>query len=225
MTVQRETKMQEVIVKMMEVRALTGRHADGLARRHSVPAIDLPVGALGMMFNYVTLALEVADHYRAIWEKPAPIALPPERVARLRAENGDRVVMVGKTAFVWCMSAAEQAARDAAQRHPTLFNPRNTRKRQYLADIVRTSGDIGLIDTQRRPLWFGANDIRNRLVHNNGIGEDAKSWQFSSELTITMERDKMMRGDLMTFPRLVEWLVDAYAAWCDALLIKVKGIP
>jgi hypothetical protein len=117
---------------------------------------------------------------------------------------------------VWCMSAIEYNAKQAIACYRQVLGS-NTEPR-YLRDAISASADAGLIDEAHRNLWLGANTIRNRLVHNNGFGGAAASWTFSPDLTVAMEKGKMMTGSIMTFPRLTDWLITAYADWCDAFL-------
>ena len=123
---------------------------------------------------------------------------------------------------MWCMSAIEYNTKQALQIYPQVLGPSDPGKDLFLANVIKSSADAGLIDSERRPLWFGANTIRNRLVHNNGIGNASQTWQFTKDLSITMEDGKPFRGSTMTFPLLTGWITSAYADWCDAFLSKLK---
>ena len=175
-----------------------------------------------MGFHFSTLALELTSHYVAAWGTYPTAGLTADQIAKKRGENGERLVMLSKTAFTWTLSAMEYAAKRATDAYPGAIATKKKGKTLYLADIVQFSPDAGLIDATKRRLWFGVNTIRNKVVHNNGYGDGAAKWEFSKDLTITMEDGKMLEGTVMTFPRLLAWIVAEYADWCERFLSKAK---
>ncbi len=212
--------MKEFMDELARVRSAASAHAAELGKKHNLQATKQPIGALGMWFNFLTAALEQTSHYQVAWGKEPIEGLAPEQIARKRAENGQRLVMLSKTAFVWCLSSIEYAMKAAMERYPDVMGEPG--KRRYLRDVINMSADIGLISDGRRRLWLGANAVRNRLVHNNGIGNRDAEWNFSEKLTVTMNDGEMIEGTIMTFPYLIGWLLDAYAEWCDAFLERAE---
>jgi hypothetical protein len=210
--------MQEFIDELARLRSQSGALASDLAKKHKIPATEQPIGALGMSFNYLTAALEHTSHYQVAWGKASTDGLTAEEIASKRGQNGERLVMLSKTAFVWCMSSVEYAMKTAMGLYPGVLG--EPIKNLYLGQVIELSAKRGLIDDARRPLWYGANKIRNRLVHNNGIGDENREWKFSDALTITMRDGEMIRGTIMTFPHLIGWLIVAFADWCDAFLSR-----
>lgn len=63
-------------------------------------------------------------------------------------------------------------------------------------------------------LWRGANTLRNKLIHNNAIGDSDKTWAYPFG-TIVMERDREIQGTIQGFPQLTLWAVNQWARWCD----------
>jgi hypothetical protein len=215
-----ESLMKEFLIELANLRTDTSERAARLAKKHGLDATEMPIGALGMIFNFTTAALEHSSHYDAAWAKLSTEALTEDKIAFKRNENAQRLVMLSKTMFVWCMSSVEYAVKTGIALYPKALG--KLKNDPSMRELIILSADHGLIKNADRPLWLGANTIRNRLVHNNGIGRGDGKWEFTKNLTITMEDEQMIQGTIMTFPRLTAWLVAGYDNWCDAFLEKAN---
>jgi hypothetical protein len=211
--------MKEYMDELAKVRSQCLSLGDALAKKHKLSLQEPPLEALPISFNFATLGLELTSHYDKAWGTHPVTGLSAERIAILRDENAQRLVMLSKTVFTWSLSGMEYAAKRALAKYPSVI-PLKKKKgaRIYLRDIIEASGDAGLIEAAKRPLWLGANTIRNKVVHNNGVGEGNAKWEFSKGLSLTMEDGKMLQGTMMTFPFLLGWIVAEYADWCDRFL-------
>lgn len=213
--------MQEFIDELLALRPQCEEAGERLSAAHEVLRSDAPLSAFNMIFSSATVTLELASHYVVAWEAAHHVAVAegwsPERIARSRDENGQRLIYISKTMFAWSLSAIEHASKAAMAAHPDVLNA-NGGKARYFADVIKLSADVGLIDPEPRPLWFATNTIRNSIVHNNGIGSTDAEWEFSPNLRFKMEKGQMAQGSIMTFPRLTSWLIAQYDVWCARFL-------
>jgi len=69
----------------------------------------------------------------------------------------------------------------------------------------------------RYELWVGITELRNALVHNNGVADKTASYIFP-DVRIEFSDGQMARGGILLFPALVDWVVDAYRDSCIAFL-------
>lgn len=215
--------MQDYVNELLALRRVCGEQANALAAKHKLVASEPPIEALSVTFNLATVSLELASHYVVAWGAQQSSGVSKEEAIKQRPEKSERLMILAKTMFVWAMSAMEHTSKQSLATYPgivPLTAKQIKRKDLFFREVITASADCGLIDPAQKPLWYGANTIRNRLVHNNGIGDGANKWDFTKELTVTMADGKMIQGTLMTFPRLTSWLVVQYAVWCDRFLQK-----
>lgn len=215
--------MQEFMNELFKIRSDLERHGDLLAKKHGLGVQAPPLEAFPMAFNFATVALELTSHYTAAWGAHPVLNLTAEQIEEKRRENGERLVTLSKTTFVWTLSVIEYNLRRAIELYPAVLPTKKKGRNIYFADMVVWSAEAGLIDPARRQLWLGANTIRNKCVHNNGYGDDAANWHFSNDLVIEMQEGRMIEGTIMTFPKLTSWVVGEYADWCDQFLARAKG--
>lgn len=205
--------MIEILQSVDRLRLATAEAQDRLAKQHHVAPGDPPLGGLGMVYNMAVMCLELLHYYHQLWSKlPATAVADPEQT---RHENGERVMLITKTLFIQSMSGVEFSAKDGLTRFPGRLPPLTGRI--YLRRIIEASATSGYIAPADVDLWVGAVEVRNTLVHNNGIAETSASYAFPGA-TLTLQVGKMVQGKLDTFTALTHWATDAFARWCDRFL-------
>lgn len=208
--------MQEFVDLLFNIRSNCTSARDRLSARHSLLHTDVPISAFGMIYNVVTSALEQSSHYANSWGNPTSISNETQD----GRERLQRLMLTSKTMFIWSMSAVEYNSKQAIENIPNILTPRRAPRDLYFGEIIKTSADHNLIASAKRPLWFGINKIRNRLVHNNGIANEDLQIDFHDGLRMIMNDRVQMAGNMMTFPRLTSWLVQEYAEWCNEFLAR-----
>ena len=213
--------MKEFIAELSKIQNLSNSKRDVLSTKYKRPGIIQPLGAFGTFANMAVASIEAADNYAVLWNRPQEqqqMAAFDEAMRRkIVGERNERLTLVTKSMFVWSMSSAEFAMRTAMQMHPDVI-PEAKGKEIKFAKMIGLSADAGFIPDDARPLWFGANVVRNKMVHNNAIGDRDETWTFSSDLTVTMRKGRVVQGTLKLFPALTHWLVSEYAVLCDNFL-------
>ncbi len=212
--------MLDVLQAVDRVRQKARQRQDALSQHYLTPATDPPLGGLGMCFNNATLCLELLSYYHKLWAKLSAAEFPdPEQT---RQQNAERVTLVTKSMFVLSMSGFEYSAKQALATDPGRLPLR--RGRVYLSGIMRASAKVGLISAQTDTLWRGATEVRNSLVHNNGIAEKTITYVYPGT-TAVLKAGRMSQGNLLFFAALTEWMVNAFADWCEKLLGQPGRTP
>lgn len=206
--------MKEFIDQLAKTRAASQARADELSLKHGIKVTDTPINGLSMCFNHLTVALELTSHYEAAWNGRSTDGMSAEKIKILRDQNGERLVLLSKTAFVWSLSAIEFCMKTAIKHRPGVIVVK--KPRPYIADIIGAC-DETIVPKEDRAAWISANKIRNRVVHNNGVGQAAEVHRFPAE-DIKEELDMMVTGSILTFPRILDWLIGAYARLCDGFI-------
>jgi hypothetical protein len=159
------------------------------------------------------IALELLSHYMNIWSKvPSALITDPDRMLR---ENTERVMTLTKAMYVLSISGMEFSARNAIL---TFRKIPPQSGRVHLRKILAESAKAGLIDSETANRWEGIIEVRNMIVHNNGISDISKTYFYPNGPTISLNAGRMTRGNLMIFAELTLWTVQAYSDWCQALL-------
>ena len=204
--------MQSVIDLTRQAMDVSAEHGRTVATRMGIPGSDHPAGAFPMCYNHAALTLELLSFYKRIWARSRRAT--PAEITRAREENGQRVVMATKAMFILCLSAIEFSAKQALMNRPGTLALGDGRI--YLRNIVQESNGRGYIAEQDKNLWWGATEVRNCVVHNNGIADVTAEWSYP-DLTVSMNTGTMMRANLEFFPRLTVWALNAFERWTAAV--------
>jgi hypothetical protein len=208
--------MLDYLKEIAAIRSECSAHANRLYLKYGLAEGSPPIGALGICFNNLTIALELADFYYSVWGHPDATPGPGLTIDQARQQNSERLTHIGKSLFVEVMSACEFQAKEANKAYLSVLEI--TKSRPYLSDIIHRSKVRGLVAEDVKLLWDGCFKIRNCLVHNNGVADETAEWQFAPNLKVVFEDRKMSVGTILTTPRLSKWVIAAYADWCDKFL-------
>ena len=125
--------------------------------------------------------------------------------------------MLQKMSFIQKMSLFEYSVKKIILSDLDKFNEfeKASKKeivRIYLSQIMDVSKKKGFIDKSTYDLWIGLMNLRNSLVHNNGISSETVSYKYP-EITIDVSKDNMIQGNLLTFGLLIKWLLNESKSW------------
>ncbi len=173
-----------------------------------------------MMYNDVTLTVELLNHYYRLWKKPV-IGISPEMVEQVKNENAERVLVISKWSFVSTLSSIEWHSKEIMRLTTgDLFSELKQRllngKRVYLSNIMERSKSLELIDEKKYETWQGIIAIRNTVVHNNGIASRDAKYEIDG-LNVSFTGGEVVTGKLNFFVRLIEVAVDRYCEWLKLL--------
>ena len=200
--------MQDIVKLYWELRSIAEKNGDEIAKEFSVSHNEDPAAFFGMAFNNITMTLELLDYYNRLWGSLTSTTC--SSVDEARAQNGERVMMIQKMAFIEIMSSFEFSAKKIVLQKLARFG--NFSGRIYLSGIMKRSQEKGLIDQPKLDLWNGAIRLRNSLVHNNGISEETACYCYP-EVTINVVQNDMAQGNLNQFGLLSKWVLNESRAW------------
>jgi hypothetical protein len=200
--------MQSLIDSVNSIKNLALARQLSVANKLGIPEDDPPAGVFAMCYNHVIQAFELLDFYARIWSQV--IVANAGEIERSRQENAQRVIMATQNMFIHCMSSIEFGAKQALALHPGLIPL--TGSRIYLRRIIESSNERGFVADEDKSLWLGAVEVRNCLIHNNGIADCNANYSFP-ELDVQMVDGRVIRGTLHFFPRLTHWAIDAFSRW------------
>ena len=198
--------MQEVLQELEDIRAVCHQHAATVASSTGRTEADLPAGVFGMCYNKATLTLELTSHYAAIWSQT--YVLPLDQIARNKQENAERIILISKSLYIHCLSSIEYAAKESL---PLMAGGLKVPgSRIYRSGIIAAAAKAGIVSPEDHRLWAQAIEIRNMLVHNNGIADRHTSFPLPRG-SISASPGQMAQGNLHSFPLLTRWVIDSFA--------------
>lgn len=203
--------MQDLVKLYWELRSIAEKNGDEIAQEFSVEHHEDPAAFFGMVFNNITMTLELLDHYNRLWGNLTSTTC--SSVEEARAQNGERVMMIQTMAFIEIMSSFEFSAKKTVIQKAARFG--RFSERIYLSGIMKRSQEKGFIDQAKLDLWNGAIRLRNSLVHNNGISEETACYQYP-EITVNVNQNAMTQGDLKQFGLLSKWVLNESKTWISA---------
>ena len=182
---------------------------------------DIKVGYFNIIHNHAVATLELLGFYKKIWETPSMFRLEVPKadkdLKRAKKENAERIIEATKCLFIKSLSAIEYCAKGTIKdkRHPLHLwyqEQKSKNRRIYLSKMISESYKRGLINKKQKESWDCLIDMRNIIVHNNGIAD--KNVKYSiNDLEIIFEENKMTKGKLDTFIKLTNIAVDLYYSW------------
>lgn len=202
--------MDDVIKLYWTLRNSAKESGDELAQLYKVGRHEDPASFFGMAFNSITMTLELLNHYHNLWGKLAPKDLPNAR--EIREQNSQRIILLQKMCFIELMSAFEFTAKKTVLQNESFFE--KFKGRIYLTTIMERSHEKDLINEAQLNLWTGASVLRNSLVHNNGIAEKDKEYNYP-DVTVTLRDGAMTQGDLKLFAFVSKWLLLEARLWLE----------
>ena len=181
-----------------------------------------------MIFNDLTLTLELLEYYYDRWKIPPSPSLSVEEVERKRKENAERVIEITKWAFIHALSCMEFTAKETLKL--LCYDPfKDLREKLlrgkdyvYLGTIIGRSRSIGLIDEECYETWEVLRNIRNIVVHNNAKADVDAEYRIDG-MRVVFIKGETLKGKLDFFIRLIEVAIERYRQWLQGYMYGVSG--
>ena len=175
-----------------------------------------------MIHNKSVQSLELLSHYFNVWSKK--ISGSQDKIDDIRNENAERCMELTKMLFIGVMSSIEFCAKGSVRFYSTSrinnnldsYLKKKKRKFLYLINIIKESFNCELISKKEKEYWKYLIWIRNLMVHNNGVAHTTENYKIN-DLTINLEMEKMVRGNLDLFLKLTDYSVELYNSWIKSL--------
>jgi len=215
--------VEQLVKKVAKLREKTRQYGDEISKLLSIsPSVSDPrTGCFAMIFNNLTLTLELLSHYHSLWSRLNVKVSTKEEAARIRKENGERCIMILKWLFVDSLSSIEYSTKVSVAFYGGASPAKNLAKVKgqyiYLSDIMRNSKNFNLIDDTEYDDWQNLIFLRNCMVHNNGISDRDKIFDIAG-IRVVANIGKMLQGKLGFFAILAEVAIERYLAWVKALI-------
>ena len=215
--------MEQLLNKVAELREKTEQYKNEIIQLLSISPSDLDPrrNCFSMIFNNLTLTLELLYYYHSIWSNP-PIKVKPEEMAWRKQEKAERCLTILKWLYIGTLSSIEYNVKESVKLYGEK-SPANdlikTNNRIYLGTIIKNSLKNKLINDDGFKDWDNLIFIRNCIVHNDAISDCEKSFNIGGVNVVTHE-DEMMQGELNFFAVLAEVSIDRYFTWVKALINK-----
>ena len=200
--------MQDVLKDYWGIRDKAKKYGNEIAGLYQVEPHELPANVFGMAFNDITLALELLDHYYKIWGDPTTKI--STTIEDTKKQNAERVVAIQKMVFIGIMSSIEFCGKQLTNQLAS--NLGDFKGRIYLRKIMERSKENKIISDSIFNQWEGVINLRNTMVHNNGISEINMVYKYP-KCELKMVAGKMTQGNLRLFPGLTDWILEAIRNW------------
>ena len=177
---------------------------------------DGDTGFFGACFNDVTLTIELLTYYYNLWKQN--YQKPQEEIDRNKEENAQRVITITKWLFLAIVSAMEFDAKKKVTEtnRPEFLELKNslmTDEKVYLSDIMEKLRDARLLLHDNFNNFEAILYIRHCLIHNNGISNKDRLYAPIKNQLRRFEKGKMIQGNLHTFYKFSDILVEYYRDW------------
>jgi len=219
-----------VLENVAKIREKSRQYGDEISQLLGIsPDVSDPrSGCFGMVFNHLTLTLELLSYYYSVWSnlsvKVSPVGMSTEEKGRLKEENAERCMIVLKWLFIASLSSIEYSAKISVASYGEGSPAKSLTKVKkgqhlYLSDIMRNSKDFGLIDDDEYDDWQNLIFLRNCIVHNNAVSESDKIFDIAGT-RVAASAGEMIQGKLDFFALVTGAAIDRYFAWVKALISR-----
>lgn len=200
--------MKEILNLTQGIRKKSHDIGEEITNEMGIKSHEIPASVFPMIFNDSTVLLELLSHYFDAWEKATSTRC--SSVEEAKKENSERVILTQKMVFIQILSSVEFSFKAYVRQYPKKLS--QFKGRVYLRKIMEESKEQGIISDSDFSLWEGVIELRNVLVHNNGISEKTGTYVYP-ECKIEFNDNKMIQRNLKLFPFLTDWLLDASREW------------
>lgn len=166
--------MKEILDYVQDIREKAHSIGEEVSTLMGIKPDEMPAGVFAILFNYSTILLELLSHYFDAWSKKTNTRC--STVEEAKKENEERVVSMQKMIFIQMLSAIEYSFKDYVKQNPMKIGKFN--KRIYLKKIMEVSKKENIISDSIFKMWEGVIELRNTLVHNNGISEKTETYNY-----------------------------------------------
>lgn len=210
--------MEKLLSILNTARLDTISMADKMVATYNLNPSDFPVCGLNMLNSECVTLMEIITQYTHLWNK-LQNTLPSALIYHNNSkdENTRRISSICKASFISSMSAIEYCAKETTSKYLKSLTA-EAKKDIYLSFIITESFKANIIKEESKKFWQGLNQIRNCLVHNNGIANNNNTYSIDDTLTISMTKGEPISSTLSFFPIAIKALAHKYDEWARAIL-------
>lgn len=217
--------MKRVMQNVAKLRKKSRQYGNEISQLLGIlPDVSDPrSGCFGMVFNHLTLTLELLSYYYSIWSDSS-VEISTEERERIKKENAERCVMALRWLFIASLSSMEYSAKVSVASYGEGSPAKSLIKVKkgpyvYLSDIMRNSNGCNLIDDDQYADWQNLIFLRNCIVHNNAVSESDKIFDFAG-IRVAASAGEMIQGKLDFFAIVTGVASDRYFAWVKELISR-----
>jgi hypothetical protein len=118
----------------------------------------------------------------------------------------DKVAMIGRNALVSTVSAFECSLKLAALSTNGFF-VEPPKRDIYLKNVIARLLELGHISEDCKNKWVFIVDLRNAIVHDNGIASKNSEFFQNGEKMASMTKGQHTYGPLGAIPTMINWMI------------------
>lgn len=212
--------MEQLLEILESARQDTINLSNNMIASYNLHPGDFPVCGLNMLNQQCIILMETITQYATLWSRiertPAITRLIYDHNNQ-REENAQRIVSICKSSFIASMSSIEYCAKETVSKFASQLTS-EIKKDIHLSTIITESYNANIIDEDSQTLWQGLNQLRNAIVHNNGISNKNRTYIIDDTTSLIMTKGEMISSKLTFFPIIIKALTNKYNEWACAIL-------
>ena len=207
--------MVSVIKKYYSIRDQIPSLQSNIQNELGIEEQAIPNSSLGMIFNDITLCIEILSAFNSIWRRKVTInSENAEEIKRIKNENGQRVIQIQKLIFISSVSSFENVAKTYLVHNPSKLG--EFKGWIHLYDIMKRTLDKNKINKDEFDLWLGVNNFRRLILHDNAISDFDGKYTYP-DCELTFNKGEMTQSNLLLIPCIMDWFVNAIVKWIHSI--------
>lgn len=133
-------------------------------------------------------------------------------------ERAAQAMTVCRQSYIELLSLTEFSITHAIRNVPEFFPPPKGKSKIYLAQVISDSVTLGWLPAAHKEAWNGLVELRNALVHRNGISDKTASFKINETLKLDFLKDTTISDKGFGLPKLCEWAVNSMHEWSTSYI-------
>lgn len=173
------------------------------------------------MQDLMATAAELVNGLVRSWDE-TEVAGPQSYHDQIRLERGRYVMTLGRMTYVELLSLIEFCVTHAILSLPTLFPPLKGKAKIYLHKVFSDSAAIGWVPASHAEAWKGLTELRNAVVHRNGISDKNAKYAITGTFGLQFATGARITDTADLFPTLCDWAIEATYMWSVSYLQSAR---
>lgn len=127
-------------------------------------------------------------------------------------EIDGNIAMLNRNTLCSVVSAIEASLKTAAKATKIFSESIPEKKRLHLRWLMEHAKKINYISQDCLEKWIFIIELRNAIVHDNGIAEKNMKFIKNGRLVLEMKENKQVYGKLMAIPEILEWAITSFSS-------------
>lgn len=197
-------------------------HREKLMTEFGVPIHVMPILAFNGYQSLMNTGSAIINGLLASWNQTT-YGGPDWAYESWQRERAAQAMTVCRQSYIELLSLTEFSITHAVRNVPEFFPPPKGKTKIYLAQIISDSVSLGWLPDSHKNAWSGLAELRNALVHRNGISDKTASFEINDTLKLDFLKDTTISDKGYGLPRLCEWAVNSMGEWSTSYLKKASG--